>query len=74
VEIRTAIAVVEEGAKITNATVILKPGDHLSVGIEIDGRWQTISISTRGQVIMVHHEQTQDALLIKPSGNQFVKG
>jgi|AntAceMinimDraft_5_1070358.scaffolds.fasta_scaffold205642_2 hypothetical protein len=58
---------------VPNATVTMDGGEHLSVACNVKGVYQIIHIHVQGHVVMVQHEGSQDAVLFKPSGNQFVK-
>lgn len=58
---------------VSNATVTMSPGEFLSIGIKIKDTFQIVNINAQGSVILVEHKQTKDAMLIKPSGNVFVK-
>lgn len=59
---------------VENATVMMYPGDHLSIGVEVDGKFHILNVHVQGRVIMVQHEQSQDALLVRPGGTQYVQG
>ncbi len=58
-----------------NGTVVMEPGDRLSIAFnDFAGGMQVITISAEGAVCVVAHEQTQDALVIRRGGNQYIKG
>jgi len=59
---------------IDNAIITMQNGDHLSVGVMVHGKFQTPTIQVQRKVILTTHDQTEDAFLIKPSGNQYMKG
>ena len=75
-EIKTAVANIEQTANIANATVLMKSGDHLSVGyIDPKGSFHNFNISAQHLVFLVTHEQSEATMLIRPSsGVQFVPG
>lgn len=48
-------------------------GDTLRVTVNTPGETKIVDLFVQGRVIMIQDQQTQDAMLIKPSGNTFVK-
>lgn len=58
---------------VGNATVLMKSGDHLSVGyIDPRGVFHSFNISAQHLVFLASHEQSEATLLIRPSGVQYV--
>jgi hypothetical protein len=57
-----------------NATITMEKGDHLSIGVMVNDEYHTLAVDVQGKVILAMHDNTNDAFLIKPSGNQYVKG
>lgn len=56
-----------------NATVLMQSGDHLSVGyIDPRGVFHNFNISAAHLIFLVTHEQSEAALLVRPSGVQIV--
>ena len=75
-EIKTAVANIEQTANIANATVLMKSGDHLSVGyIDPRGKFHSINISALQLGLLVGRARSEAAMIIRPStGVQFVPG
>jgi hypothetical protein len=65
-----------EVSDVGNATVLMKSGDHLSVGyIDSRGTFHCFNISASHLVFLATHQQSEATLLIRPStGVQFVPG
>jgi hypothetical protein len=61
---------------VENATVLMKSGDHLSVGyICPHGKFHSFNISAQHLVFLATHEQSEATMIIRPSvGVQFVEG
>jgi hypothetical protein len=61
---------------IPNATVLLKSGDHISVGyIDPNGRFNCFNLSAQHLVFLVSHQETEATMLCRPAvGVQFVEG
>lgn len=59
----------------SNATIILKSGDHLSVGyLNPDGKFDIFDISAQHLVFLVSHRESEATILIRPSvGVQYVE-
>ena len=60
----------------TNATVMMESGDHISIAYKNPhtGEFNVFNITAQHLVFMASHEQTQNALLVRPAGCEFVKG
>lgn len=59
----------------TNGTVEMQSGDRLSVAFKgLGGEFQVVTLAVQGAVMVVTHEQTQDALVVRKAGAQYVKG
>lgn len=61
---------------VPNASIIMESGDHLSIGYtDPNGKFHVFNITAQYMVFMACHEQTESAMLIRPSkGLEFVPG
>lgn len=58
-----------------NATVIMESGEHLSVAFKDKvGEYQVVNLMIRDAVMVVTHEQTDNSLVVRRNGDQYVKG
>ena len=63
--------------KITgpNASVVMDNGDTLAVAFKDEtGHYQVINVVVQGRVAVVSHEQSDDSIVVRRRGTQFVKG
>jgi lipocalin len=73
-EINTSVAHIKQTAKVTNATIELKSGDHLAVAYKdpYTSEYHVLNISAQHLVFLVTHEQTEATMMIRHSGVQYV--
>jgi hypothetical protein len=58
-----------------NATIEMDSGDRVSIGFKgLDGQFQVVTLAVQGSVMVVTHEQSQDSLVVRTRGAQYVKG
>jgi hypothetical protein len=60
---------------VSNATVLMKSGDRLSVGYtDTNGKFHTFNIAAQNLVFLVSHQESEAAMLIRPSvGIQYIE-
>jgi hypothetical protein len=57
-----------------NATVTMDKGDTLSIAFkDTSGEYQVINVAIQGCVAVVTHEQSDDTMVVRRRGSQFVK-
>jgi hypothetical protein len=61
-------------ATTDQATIEMKSGDRVSVGIKTGTNYHIITLDCQGSVVVVSHEQSGDSLVVRPGGCQYVKG
>lgn len=66
---------------VDRMTIEMKPGDILSIAVPVSGdgkEYHVINVMMQGVIAVVEHEQTGDAMVIRPGGEygrvQYVKG
>jgi galactokinase len=59
---------------VDNATAVMGSGDHLTVAYKnVDGKLRLVTIAVQGSVMVITAEHTQDSLVLRHQGVQFIE-
>jgi len=58
-----------------NAVITMESGDRITIAFKDKAReYQVVNIQVQGGIMVVNHEQTDDALVVRRNSAQYVKG
>ena len=72
-KIETTPGVSIHPGNVDNVQVEMQSGDQMTIAFkDKTGEMQVIIVSVHGAAMVVEHEQTNDAIVVRRSGTQFV--